>query len=378
MHTGCKRLFSARGLLSGFMLLALAGSVQAAGPDKVATLERSLWPETISDTPAFDRASQAEILTFARLLEQTDLSSEQAIRDFTGLSRVNHPRVARWQQITRQRLLANYRAACGNCELSTDWNGLTEAAFAAALVDKSYRPWQRASEQFHRRYLYEQVRLAALFPRISSEIDTFREPVAAAAPVEITGFELPDRQFLLSYDDGPSAQRTGPLVDELQQAGISAYFFVLGEKLSQNPPPPGRYRGQCLASHGYRHVSHQKMRDWATSLTDTRKAIRAYQGSTAATPVAFRPPYGQRHQGLVDDLAKRGESVVLWNIDSQDWNRRLSADQVQDRVQTLMLLWRRGIILYHDIHAKAQHNLPGLIRFQQQAGLEWRACSAPL
>lgn len=42
------------------------------------------------------------------------------------------------------------------------------------------------------------------------------------------------------------------------------------------------------------------------------------------------------------------ERIVLWNIDSQDMSPGLSIQQVADRVTTLMLLWRKGIIRWHD------------------------------
>lgn len=360
------------------VVLALPAGLQAAGPEKIATLKRALWPETINSAEAFDRASQAEILTFARLLEQTPLTNEAEIKDFTGLKTVNPESVDKWLQITRKRLRENYAQACGQCALSASWSGVMDAAYRSAVVDKKYRQWQQASEGFHRRYLYEQVRLAALFPRITSEIDTFSPSESADAVVEITGFELSDRHFMLSYDDGPSPTRTAPLIRALEDAGVEAYFFVLGEKLVEfdsGDAGKGFYGNQCLASHGYQHKSHQKWAEWQTSLMDTRKAINDFQSRPSEHPVDFRPPYGQRHQTLVNELAQRGEKLMLWNIDSQDWNRKLSTEQVQDRVLTLMLLWRRGVILYHDIHPKAEANLPALFAFQQQAGLTWQSCN---
>lgn len=358
------------------LVLLLPVLAQAAGPEKIATLERALWPEPITTADAFDRASQAEILTFARLLAATPLTTEADIQTFTGLKAVNPTSVIKWQGVTRQRLQQNYAQACGNCRLSTSWSGLLEAA--KAPLPEAYLGWQQAGEGFHRRYLYEQVRLAALFPRITSEIDQFESESGAgsdaSAPTEVTGFELQDRHFLLSYDDGPSAERTPSLIRALEAADVSAYFFVLGEKLVAQAPSPALYRNQCLASHGYEHKSHQKWDAWLQSVDSTRRAIQEYSQSAAETPVAFRPPYGQRHQALVDVLAARQEKLVLWNIDSQDWNRKLTAQQVQDRVQTLMLLWRRGVILYHDIHPKAEANLPALLAFQQQAGLKWQSC----
>ena len=342
----------------------------AAGPAKVATLERSLWPQPLTSAVAFDRASAAEILTFARLLEATALSTEAKIKTFTAVDKPDTASVQRWLGKTRQRLQANYAQACGQCAASASWATLITAS--QQPVTGKYQDWAKASEAFHLRYLYEQVRLAALFPRITSEIHTFNQH-------EVDGFELPDRQFLLSYDDGPAHDRlkdgvkvngTEQLVKALESAGMHAQFFALGERIKQQKAPQDFYASQCLGSHGEVHKSHQKWDGWADSISTTRSRLNDYQPG----PYWFRPPYGQRSEVLTAALKQAGEGVMLWNIDSQDWNRKLKDKDVEDRVITLMLLWRRGIILYHDIHPRALANLAALQTLQQQAGLNWRDC----
>ena len=67
-------------------------------------------------------------------------------------------------------------------------------------------------------------------------------------------------------------------------------------------------------------------------------------------------------------------TVALWNIDSQDWNSHISAAEAGQRVLNLMLLWRRGVILFHDIHTKAQQAVPWLINNTQQSGIVWDDC----
>ncbi|MCD8523365.1 MAG: polysaccharide deacetylase family protein [Saccharospirillaceae bacterium] len=342
----------------------------AAGPAKVATLERSLWPQALTSAAAFDRASAAEILTFARLLNATPLSSAEEIKAFTDVDKPEMASVELWLAKTRQRLLTNYAQACGQCAASASWATLITAS--QQPVADGYQQWASASEAFQLRYLYEQVRLAALFPRITSEIETVHDH-------EVNGFELPDRQFLLSYDDGPAPDRlqdglkvngTEQLVKALESAGMRAQFFVLGERIKQQKAPQDFYASQCLGSHGEVHKSHQKWQGWADSISTTRTRLHAYQPG----PYWFRPPYGQRSEALTTALQQADEGVMLWNIDSQDWNRSLSDKDVEDRVITLMLLWRRGIILYHDIHPRALANLAALQTLQQQTGLNWRDC----
>lgn len=358
-------LLSRLGLLSCLCLPLVA---QAAGPEKVATLKRDLWPYPISSSEQFDRASNAEIQMLTLVLSQTALQQEADIKAFTGLKKINPEQVQHWLTSTRQRLLNNHRQAChsldaGSC--ATDWPALQQLSQKQLQqqLPSVLAEWAQHSRKFHQRYLYEQVRLAALFPRISSEIEVFSEQ-------EVSGFELNDGEFLLTYDDGPSAKRSAPLTQALNQLNIHAFFFVLGENLKNVKPPKALYKDQCLASHGYQHKSHQKWDNWQQSLADTRTQLNAYQPG----PYWFRPPYGQRQPALLTDLQQQQEKLMLWNIDSQDWNRKLTDQQVADRVTTLMLLWRRGIILYHDIHSRALHNLPALQQLVQQSNKQWLDC----
>ncbi|MGQ7956336.1 polysaccharide deacetylase family protein [Pseudomonas sp. SP16.1] len=361
-----------RGL--GLLCLSLSLGAWAAGPERVASYDRSLWPEAIDSPARFDAASRQEILAFVRVLQRTPLDGRDALSGFTGVKAPNLASVQRWLEQTRQRLLANYRAAGAAAE---DWTALVAASTQPVAAPADVR-WQAAAERFHATYLYEQVRLAALFPAITSEIDRLDER-------ELSGDELQDRQFVLTFDDGPSANReTERLQQWLQGEGIGAFFFVLGENLRRRaakqplPSLAPLYAGQCLASHGYRHVAHQKLEHWQDSLERTRQLIEQVRPAEPAMGLWFRPPYGQRNPELVAYVQARGGRVVLWNIDSQDWNAKLQPAAMQDRLITLMLLWRKGIVLFHDIHPKARQVLPELQRFMRGGGLTLQDCHAPV
>lgn len=47
---------------------------------------------------------------------------------------------------------------------------------------------------------------------------------------------------------------------------------------------------------------------------------------------------------------------------------------MQGRLLSLMLLWRHGTILFHDIHDKARVALPWLLRQTRGAGVVWVDC----
>ena len=92
--------------------------------------------------------------------------------------------------------------------------------------------------------------------------------------------------------------------------------------------------------------------------------------------ITFRPPYGQRHVELVSYLKQKNAKVILWNIDSQDWHSKISTEEVAARVKKLMLLKRRGMILFHDTQKKGLVAIPDIANFVKQAGLSWAGCNS--
>ena len=340
----------------------------AAGPEKTAALDRSIWTEKINDNQSYNKASCYETARFAEVIAETELDNIQHIISFTGIEDINLESVKHWRLKIQQELLDNYQHAAKNgkdCETVSNWQQLSHL-LNRATIQPGLMPWYLASGEFYRRYLYEQVRLASLFPRITSEIDVIGSN-------EITGGEFSDGEFLLTFDDGPSGDdRTENLIELLNKENIRSFFFLLGERVKkQGGKLTDLYQQQCVGSHGFQHKSHQKWEGWETSLNKTSLELAKHFNP----PFWFRPPYGQRSVPLLKSLDQKNSKVMLWNIDSQDWNRNLSAKQVTDRVVTLMLLRRKGIILFHDIKNKAlSHSMPELIKLQKKAGFIWLDC----
>lgn len=63
------------------------------------------------------------------------------------------------------------------------------------------------------------------------------------------------KRVFLSFDDGPSKTVTPLILDLLKQENIKATFFVLGNRVEQNPEILKRIyeEGHYIANHGYSH-----------------------------------------------------------------------------------------------------------------------------
>lgn len=368
-------------IISALLILFLAPTALGAGPADVAKANQSLWPTAIKDRAGYDRASRAEILVFLKILKES--TAGEATPDSLGIKKVNAESLAKWRARSADFWLRAYIDASKDCGgkpgFGCGFKGSTFdelSAFSSAFVaglEPTYKPWLEMSEAFYRIYAKEQMRLAALFPNPTSEILSLDD-------AEVFGDRFRDGEFLLTLDDGPtpSGGDTEKYAQLLRNEGISAFFFSLGQALqtridkSSQEAVAKMYDKQCLASHGFEHKSHQKWKEWSESLSKTKTQIkRAVPGDS----IAFRPPYGQRSRELITEQQKSFNApVMLWNIDSQDWHSKIDASQVGDRVQKLMLLWRKGIVLFHDVHSKALAALPGLIRLAKSAELKWVDC----
>ncbi len=365
-------------LLASWLMLSL--NAYGAGPKKVATYDRDLWPVAIENNMQFNRASLFENIMFASVLRELPAKlDQQYLQDFTRLKKVKLASANEWLIKTQSRIAQNIALAqcVKNCAEHT-WQDVS------AIIDRElnqlpaqYHPWKTAAHAFYKTYLYEQMRLAALFPRITSEIDTLNND-------EHTGFEWSDGEFLLSFDDGPSKEghNTDQLLTWLNNNDINGVFFALGKRLEARAKNQGKenvmalYKGQCLASHGYEHNSHAKGEKWSSSINKTRALVKTYQPKNKT--VAFRPPYGQRSLALLNQLKDHGDDLMLWNIDSQDWNRKLTGEQVAHRMEALMLLWRRGTLLFHDIHPRALTALKRLHKLVLAKESGWINCQTAL
>ncbi|KPY94311.1 Polysaccharide deacetylase [Pseudomonas tremae] len=353
---------------------------QAAAP-VIATIDRSVWPERLETPGLFDVASRAEILSFAHELYLSEKLDEEGLKQRLGLRFVNVPSLNVVRHRLWLRLLENYQAAQKSCEEDANFCVLVEDMDQLRLRaeeyqvsnDSFYAGWAGPGAAFHRRYLNELLFMAALFPQTSSEIERYNSD-------EMSGDELPDRTFMLNFEGGPSPLDGGTdwLADFMRQQKMTATFFVLGKSLQERLDTSSAvglqalYRQQCVGLQGWEYRSHSQWLDWQDSILRSEALVQQVLPDNFVP--LFRPPYGHRRADSGDFFRDRHLRVSLWNIDAQDDTGRLTAEQVSDRVLTLMLLWRKGTVVFHDVANKAQSALPLLLANTAQSELIWDDC----
>lgn len=365
-------------LLIGACLLAF--NAQAA-TGEIATMDRSVWPEVLETPQLFDVASRAQIMSFAHQLLESESLSDVQLAERLGLRQINVQTVNVIRTRLWARLFVNWKAAEKSCDadasfcvLVDDVPMLRQRAGEYKVADDSfYARWAAPADAFSQRYLNELLRMAALFPQTSSEIERYNSD-------ELSGEEMPDRTFLLNFESGPTVAEgaTDWLADFMRQQKINATFFVLGKnlqgRLDASSPQALQtlYRQQCVGLQGWEYRSHAHWNDWQDSVE--RSAALVQQTLPDNFVPLFRPPYGHRRADSAQFFRDQQLQVSLWNIDSQDATGRITAEQAAHRVLTLMLLWRRGNIVFHDSTDKAQQAIPWLMASTAQSGVIWEDC----
>lgn len=150
----------------------------------------------------------------------------------------------------------------------------------------------------------------------------------------------------LTFDDGPHPRLTPIILDILKEYGIRATFFIVGENAEYYPDVVRRIRdeGHEIGNHTYSHVQTTKVT--ASGLEEELlKCESAIGGISDTRPRLFRPPQGSIDPNLGNLCSALGYRVVLWSIDTRDWDHVPSgkiAETVLGKVKN------GDIILMHD------------------------------
>jgi peptidoglycan-N-acetylglucosamine deacetylase len=159
---------------------------------------------------------------------------------------------------------------------------------------------------------------------------------------------LRDRpEVALTFDDGPQPPYTGQILDVLRRYGVRATFFCVGLNAGAHPDELVRMRaeGHALANHTWSHpfLPDLSRPELVEQIERTDETIAKASGGPV--PALFRPPYGSRTPQVVGWLGETDSTVVLWDIEADDWampGTDMISRTILDGVQP------GSIILLHD------------------------------
>lgn len=173
------------------------------------------------------------------------------------------------------------------------------------------------------------------------------------------------RKVALTFDDGPSIY-TEALLDGLQECGVKATFFLLGEQAKEMPNVVKRIQeeGHLIGNHTYHHVEITKLTT-KEALEEMQKTSQLLEELTGGKVQYVRPPFGMWSKKLEEQLELL---PVFWSVDPLDWNTK-NVDEIVKKVVTEVK--ENDIILLHDCSESSVEAALEITRILQEKGYQF-------
>jgi peptidoglycan-N-acetylglucosamine deacetylase len=158
------------------------------------------------------------------------------------------------------------------------------------------------------------------------------------------------RQIALTIDDGPDPDVTPRVLDLLDEHGIRATFFCIGEKVRKHAALAREIvtRGHSIENHSNRHRHDFSLLGPRTLDREIEAAQRAISDAVGRAPRFFRAPAGLRNVFLQGSLERHALRLTSWTRRGFDTVRR-DPRRVASRLTDGLAAG--DILLVHDGHA---------------------------
>lgn len=171
----------------------------------------------------------------------------------------------------------------------------------------------------------------------------------------------------LTFDDGPIPEVTPWVLDRLDEFGIKATFFCVGDNVRKYPDIYQMVldRGHRVGNHTYNHL--QGIQYWSSHYVDNVHKASEYIHSNL-----FRPPHGHMRFPQVVRI-EQDYRIVMWDVVTRDYSPHMSPNGVFNVVKNYT---RNGsVIVFHD-SLKGEHNMreamPRSVKWLLEQGYEFK------
>ena len=129
-----------------------------------------------------------------------------------------------------------------------------------------------------------------------------------------------DERVALTFDDGPDPEGTPAILDSLDELGLRATFFMVGEQVKAAPMLAREVvkRGHEVGLHGGTHASQRELQDWKVK-DEMAYGLGTLEVATGRRPTLFRPPYGVFSEAGYEACAALKLEPVYWSAWGMDW-----------------------------------------------------------
>ena len=201
--------------------------------------------------------------------------------------------------------------------------------------------------------------------------------LAAIYPGCIWKINTQQKVIYLTFDDGPIAEVTPFILDELNRWNAKATFFCIGKNILDNPAIFNRIVAEkhAIGNHTLIHLNgwnysnplyFENIQQCETILNNKLEPSRIK---------LFRPPYGKLKPAQYAQI-KKHYKIIMWDVLSFDFDLTISKEKVLHNV--LKNTEPGSIVVFHDslkAKDKIEFALPQVLQHFTQKGFTFQSIS---
>lgn len=193
-----------------------------------------------------------------------------------------------------------------------------------------------------------------------SEKNTAQATVNYRDDIPIYSVDCSEKKCAITFDCAWGASDIPDILDTLDKYKAKATFFLVGLWAEKYPDMVKLMdeRGHEIANHGYSHA-HMAQIPEAKIEEEIIRCTELLQKLSGNNVTLFRPPYGEYNALTVKVAKSLKYHTIQWDVDSLDWKKTMSADEIYKRV--IRQVNTGSIILFHNDTQHTQKILPSII-----------------
>lgn len=185
----------------------------------------------------------------------------------------------------------------------------------------------------------------------------YQEQIAAGIVQGIEYYFHPKTMYL-TFDDGPSGENTGRVLEVLRERDIKATFFLVGENVEKHPEIARQIvaQGHAVGIHCNSHDYNTLYESVESYVADFEKARQTVYEVTGVEANMFRFPGGSInaynkdvYEGIIEEMTARGYIYYDWNASLEDAVSKPVPEQLIANGVETTLGRRKVIMLAHDV-----------------------------
>ena len=201
----------------------------------------------------------------------------------------------------------------------------------------------------------------------TAETTTTSETTTAT---EATTVENTEKKYIaLTFDDGPNTTTTNEVLDVLEQYGITASFFLVGNNINSSTESVVKRAYDMGCEIGNHSKTHSYMNEMtAEEIIDEIQYVNEYvERITGEAPVFFRPPYIAVSNIMYEEI----DMPFICGFGCNDWDDKVTVEKRYKYI--IKQAEDGGIILLHDAqgNSKTVEALHTIIPELQAQGYEF-------